>query len=86
MISKSFEFPSKHSYVNSCLQKRLTHEFRTGVPKVRREGLGTGVGREVNRGLVKFKMADEIGSVKVIGIFTPTIKLLALRGRVKLSF
>lgn len=85
MISKSFEFSSKHSY-NSCLQKRLTHDFRTGVRKVREEGLGTGVKREVNRGLVKFKMADEIVGVKVIGIFTPTIKLLALRGRVKFSF
>ena len=31
------------------MQKRLTHDFRTGVRKVRREGLGTGVGREVNR-------------------------------------
>ena len=52
---------------------------------MRGEGLGTALEREVNRGLVKFKMADEIG-VKVIGIFTPTIKLAALRGRVKLSF
>ena len=45
---------------------------------MREEGLGTGVEREVNRGLVKFKMADEIVGVKVpvIGIFTPTIKLL----------
>ena len=53
---------------------------------MREEGLGTGVEREVNRGLVKFKMADEIVGVEVIGIFSPTIKLLALRGRVKLSF
>lgn len=53
---------------------------------MRKEGLGTGVEREVNRGLVKFKMADEIVGVKVIGIFTPAIKLLALRGRVKFSF
>ena len=43
---------------------------------MREEGLGRGVEREVNRGLVKFKMADEIVGVKVIGIFTPTIKLL----------
>lgn len=27
---------------------------------MREEGLGTGLEREVNRGLVKFKMADEI--------------------------
>lgn len=67
----------------------MTHDFRTGVRKVRGEGLGTGLEREVNRGLVDFKMADEkdtIVGVKVIGIFTPTIKLLALRGRFQLSF
>ena len=68
------------------MQKRLTHDFRTGVRKVRGEGLGTAHEREVNRGLVKFKMADEIVGVKVIGIFTPTIKLAALKERVKLSF
>ena len=33
---------------------------------MREEGLGTGLEREVNRGLVKFKMADEIVGVKVI--------------------